>query len=136
MKITVCEKRVKAGEALSPKLQMRKKFDALDDVLDTLPFFERVMGMGAQDWANSSSAVMIGPSESSSRARNEKLAKDIFGDFSDYVDASVTSDDGSGKTYYYIAIQLKPEFWQLSVEDAADVLRMIDRACRKAGYDR
>lgn len=122
----LCES--KKSEAISPKLQLRKKFQAFDNLAKKLAFF-RVSGKSAKDWYEGDYDSIGDFYDEESDAK--EAAEKVFDDFDEYVDYRVDYDGSASELNYCPVFKFKPEFWELSVNDMSEVLSMLDDALQE-----
>lgn len=118
----------KKSEAISPKLQLRKKFQAFDNLAKKLAFF-RVSGKSAKDWYEGDYDSIGDFYDEESDAK--EAAEKVFDDFDEYVDYRVDYDGSASELNYCPVFKFKPEFWELSVNDMSEVLAMLDDALQE-----
>lgn len=120
----VDEAKARVKEELSPKLQDRTKFKALDKFISKLPCLgEDTIGLTTDQIRTEGIGYSVGSEE-----ENKEAAKDIFGDFDDYFTWSVereTADDGDA---YFILAKPKAVLWTLSLGELKQVFELLDDA--------
>ena len=99
----------------------------IEDIIEWLPFFSRVLGESPETLKNRGFGFGFG---SGSAEEQDRAAAAIFDGLEDYVSwKTVKASDGN----YYLDIKFKPDLWAGSYGIIEDVLNTIDKRFRKYG---
>lgn len=114
---------VKLNESRSDKRVLRD----LEDIIELLPFFSRVLGESPETLKNKGFGFGFGVG---SAEEQDKIGAAIFDGLEDYVSwKTVKASDGN----YYLDIDFKPELWTGSYGLIEDIFTTLDRRFRKYG---
>ena len=99
----------------------------IEDIIDWLPFFSKVLGESPETLKNKGFGFGFGVG---SAEEQDKIGADIFEGLEDYVSwKTVKASDGN----YYLDIDFKTDLWDGSYSLIEDVFTTIDKRFREYG---